>query len=126
GASVGFTKIQVVTGTLAPLDNPSCLGDIQVGDNVIEMPKCQTVGIGFSSTPLPPGEVAAGTFAFEDVFVGPFTVEAANIFSPIIMRAAGAIAKAGDTASVVLKLSATSRVKGTVFRPDGVTPAGRS
>ena len=129
GARVGFSEVQVAMGTLAPLDNPSCLGDIQVGDSVIEMPKCQTVGIGFTSTPLTRivnNDVSSGTFTFDDVFVGGFTVEAANAFSPAVMRAAGAIAKAGDTAAVVLKLSATSRVKGTVYKPDGVTPAGRS
>jgi hypothetical protein len=121
---VGFTELQVKTGVLAPTDNPQCLPSIDVGDQTIELPKCQTVAIGFESVFTRTVDTdAAGTFAFENVFTGPFTVEAANGFSPAIIRAAGTIAHAGDTVNVVLKLQPTSSITGVVFEPDGVTHA---
>ncbi len=124
---VGFTELLVKTGVLAPAGNPQCAADIEVGDQTIELPKCQTVGIGFDSSLTRIIDTGvAGTFTFDNVFVGPFTVEAANGFSPAIIRAAGAIAHPGDTVPVVLQLQATSAVKGVVYRPDGVTPIGRN
>ena len=115
------------TGVLAPAANPQCAPDIEVGDQTIELPKCQTVGIGFESSLTRIVDTGvSGTFTFDNVFVGPFTVEAANGFSPAIIRAAGAIAHPGDTVPVVLQLQATSAVKGVVYRPDGVTPVGRN
>jgi len=122
---VGFTELTVKTGTLTPADNPQCLGDISVGDQTIELPKCQPVGIGFTSVLTRIIDTGvSGTFTFDNVLVGPFTVEAANGFSPAIIRAAGVIPHAGDTATVKLALEATSAVKGVVYRPDGVTPVG--
>jgi hypothetical protein len=130
GARVGFSELQVVTGSLAPAENPRCeiQGNIQVGDVTVEVPQCVPVVIGFGQqhlTRVINNNVAAGTFVFDNVFVGPFTVEAVNAFSPTVMAASGAIAKAGDTVDVTLKLVATSAVAGTVFQPDGVTPVGK-
>lgn len=129
GARVGFSELQVKTGNLAPAENPRCeiQGNIQVGDVTIEVPQCVAVGIGFQSvhlTRVVNNDVSSGTFAFDAVFVGGFTVEAVNAFSPTVMAASGAIARAGDTVNVRLQLVATSAVRGTVFQPDGVTPVG--
>jgi hypothetical protein len=124
---VGFTELRVKTGVLAPAGNSQCAPDIEVGDQTIELPKCQTVGIGFESALTRIIDTGvSGTFTFDNVFVGAFTVEAANGFSPAIIRAAGAIAHPGDTVPVVLQLQATSAVKGVVYQPDGVTPVGRN
>ena len=129
GARVGFSELQVKTGVLKPPENFSCIeGNIQVGDVTVELPQCVPVGIGFESVRLTRvinNDVASGTFAFDNVLVGPFTVEAVNAFSPTVMAATGAIAKAGDTVNVKLQLVATSVVKGTVLQPDGVTPVGK-
>ena len=127
GATVGLSELQVKIGTLKPPDNFQCLGDVQVGDQTFELPKCESVGIGFTTVPLTRvinNDVTSGTFAFENVFVGPFTVQAANGFSPTVMTASGSIPQRGATATVRLQLVATSVVKGTVLRPDK-TPAGK-
>ena len=129
GARVGFSELQVRTGVLKPPENFFCIqGNIQVGDVTVELPQCVPVGIGFGSVHLTRvinNDVASGTFAFDNVFVGAFTVEAVNAFSPTVMAATGTIPKVGDTVNVTLQLVATSAVKGTVFQPDGVTPVGK-
>ena len=127
-ARVGLRRLQVKVASLAPPDNARCTieGNIQVGDQTIEIPQCETVGIGFEVAP----ELTifdtdtTGEFVFEDLFVGSYTVEAANAFSPEIIAARADIQRAGDSVHVVLKLKGTSEVTGTVFQPDGVTPVG--
>jgi hypothetical protein len=127
GGNVGLSELQVRVGTLKPPENARCLSDVQVGDLTLELPKCESVGLGFATTDLTRvihNDVSSGTFVFEDVFVGPFTVQAANAFSPVIITAHDSIASPGDTVHVKLQLVPTSVVKGVVYRPDGVTPVG--
>ena len=127
GGRVGLSELQVRQGTLKPPENMQCLDDVQVGDLKLELPKCETVGLGFVTTDLTRvinNDVASGTFGFENVFVGPFRLQAANAFSPVIITAQDTIPAAGETVHVKLQLVPTSVVKGTVYRPDGVTPVG--
>lgn len=63
-----------------------------------------------------------GAFTFTNVFVGPFTVRAAGLFSPEPVAGDGVITAPGATAEVDLRLQATSRVTGVVLEPDGVEP----
>jgi hypothetical protein len=65
-----------------------------------------------------------GAFAFSNVFVGPFTVEAAGSFSPDPVSVGGQIPVNGATTQVELRVTPTSRVTGSVVLPDGVTAAG--
>lgn len=127
GGRVGLSELQVRQGTLKPPENAQCLGDVQVGDITLELPKCEAVGLGFITTDLTrvvDNDVSSGTFVFENVFVGPFTVRAANAFSPVVITAHETIPAAGETVHVKLQLVPTSVVTGTVYRPDGVTPVG--
>ncbi|HXH06729.1 MAG TPA: carboxypeptidase regulatory-like domain-containing protein [Vicinamibacterales bacterium] len=127
-ATVGLSELQVRVGQLRPPENFHCLSDVQVGDITLELPKCESVGLGFQAVPLTrltDSDVASGRFAFEDVFVGGVTVQAANAFNPVVMTAAGTIQRPGDTLDLTLRLTPTSAVTGTVFRPDGVTRAGQ-
>ena len=128
GATVGFSELRVKMGALIPPDNLDCIDNYTVGDITVELPKCVTVGIGFEFVQLTrtvQNNITAGTFAFDDVFVGDFNVEAANAFSPDIIAASGKITTPGQTVHVTLQLVPTSVVKGTVFEPDGVTPVGQ-
>jgi hypothetical protein len=127
-ARVGLSELQVKIGQLRPPENFHCLSDVQVGDITLELPKCESVGLGFQTVPLTrltDSDVASGRFAFENVFVGAVTVQAANPFNPVVMTAAGTIQRPGDTLDLALRLTPTSAVKGTVFRPDGVTRVGQ-
>lgn len=126
GARVGLSEMRVRIGQLRPPENFHCLTNVQVGGQTIDLPQCQPVALGFRLEPLTriiDNDVASGQFVFEDVFVGPLTVEAANALSPILMAARGEIRAAGETAHVQLLLAPTSVVRGVVLLPDG-SPAG--
>src|SRR5262249_3738248 len=69
-------------------------------------------------------DFTTGAFSFDNLFVGPFTVSAAGAFSPDPISLESSIPSAGATVAVELRLQGTSVVRGTVFLPDGVTPAG--
>jgi hypothetical protein len=64
-----------------------------------------------------------GSFAFSNVWAGGFTVRAAGQFSPDPIAFEGTMV-ANTTATLNLRLQPTSEITGTVFQPDGVTPAG--
>ena len=66
---------------------------------------------------------ADGRFSFSGLLVGDFTVRAVGLFSPDPIEAAGRIETAGASVTLDLRLQATSQVAGTVYQPDGVTPA---
>jgi hypothetical protein len=63
-----------------------------------------------------------GEFSFSNVWVGPFTVRAAGQFSPEPVAVEGTMPGPGETVNVDLRLQPTSRITGTVYEPDGVTP----
>ncbi|MGB2715170.1 MAG: Ig-like domain-containing protein [Vicinamibacterales bacterium] len=126
GARVGLSELRVKVGQLRPPENFNCFSNIQVGDQTIELPQCQPVGIGFGMEPLTrviDNDVASGKFTFTDVLVGGVTVEAANALTPIVMTARGEIPAHGSTVDLTLKLAPTSVVAGVVLLPDG-QPAG--
>ena len=126
GARVGLSELRVKVGQLRPAENFNCFSNIQVGDVTVELPQCQPVGIGFVMEPLTRiinNDVASGRFTFDDVLVGPVTVEAANALTPIVMAARDEIPAPGATADLVLRLAPTSVVGGVVLLPDG-QPAG--
>ena len=126
GARVGLSELRVKLGQLRPPENFNCFSNIQVGDQTIELPQCQPVGIGFSLEPLTrviDNDVASGRFTFTDVLVGGVTVEAANALTPIVMTARGEIPAHGSTVDLTLRLAPTSVVAGVVLLPDG-QPAG--
>ena len=126
GARVGLSELRVRAGLLRPAENFNCFSNIQVGDVTVELPQCQSVGIGFVTEPLTRiinNDIASGRFTFEDVLVGPVTVEAANALTPIVMAARGEIPAHGATTELQLRLAPTSVVGGVVLLPDG-QPAG--
>jgi hypothetical protein len=125
-ATVGLSELKVKTGLLRPPENTNCFSNITVGDQVVELPQCVTVGIGFELVRLTrqgPNDPSAGTFAFENVLVGGFTLEAGNAFNGVT-TVSRTIPAHGATTHVVLNLSDTGVVAGTVYRPDGLTPVG--
>ena len=69
-------------------------------------------------------DLTTGAFAFDHIFVGKFTLSAVGQFSPDPISFDGLIPSAGATVDVELRLQATSKIQGTVFQPDGVTPVG--
>ncbi len=126
-ATVGLSELKVKTGLLRPPENANCFSNITVGDQVVELPQCQTIGIGFELVRLTrqgPNDPSAGTFAFDNVMVGSFALDAGNAFNGVT-TASGTIPAHGATVNLVLRLSDTGVVTGTVFRPDGVTPVGQ-
>lgn len=126
GARVGLSEMRVRVGRLQPPENFHCLTNVQVGGQTLELPQCQTVGLGFRLEPLTrviDNDVATGRFAFEDVLVGSVTVEAANALTPIVMAARGEIEVPGQTVDLQLRLAPTSVVGGVVLTPEG-TSAG--
>ncbi|UCF66316.1 MAG: hypothetical protein JSV80_11010, partial [Acidobacteriota bacterium] len=126
GARVGLTETIVEIGKIKPADNPACLPNVTVGDVTLELPQCENVVVRFGTRKrarIIDNDPASGRFSFENVFVGPFTLEAANAFSPEIMAAGGEIPEPRDVVDVTLQLSGTSKVEGTVYQVDGVKPA---
>lgn len=67
-----------------------------------------------------------GTFLFNGVNVGKIGVRASQAFFPIKVGANAVLQENGDAANLTLQLvdSISGELSGTVFLPDGVTPAG--
>jgi hypothetical protein len=65
---------------------------------------------------------AAGTVTFTSVFAGPFGVVATDPVTQLAAQGSGTVA-AGATARVALSLPAAGTIQGTVFGPDGTSPA---
>lgn len=67
-----------------------------------------------------------GTFLFNGVNVGRISVRASQAFFPIKVGANAVLQENGDAANLTLQLveSISGELSGTVFLPDGVTPAG--
>lgn len=70
---------------------------------------------------------ADGRYTFERVVPGPLTFEAEETNSPgLIGRATATLATTGETVVVNITLPDSGTVAGTVFRPDGTTPAAHA
>jgi hypothetical protein len=86
------------------------------------------VGAGFQTVTnyaVSETNITTGAYHFDGVLVGPFTLSAAGQFSPDPISFDSTIPSPGATVRVDLRLQPTSKIAGTVFRPDGVTPVGR-
>ena len=68
-------------------------------------------------------DFTTGQFTFDDLLVGSFTLSAVGQFSPDPI-ASTTNARAQRDGQMNLRLQPTSIIGGTVFKPDGVTPAG--
>jgi hypothetical protein len=67
-----------------------------------------------------------GQYSFSGVRPGRFVVSAVGQFSPDPVSAESQMPVGGPTVQLNLRLQPTGRIKGTVYQPDGVTPAGAS
>lgn len=67
-----------------------------------------------------------GLFRFSNINIGPVSVTARQDFYPTPVTATGTLLRDGDQLSFTLRLIKTiaGELRGTVFLPDGVTPAG--
>jgi hypothetical protein len=128
GGVVGLSELKPKLGLLRPPENTNCLEDVQVGDVTVDLPECKSVAIGFERIQLSrttTSDVVDGSFAFEDVLVGAFDLEAGDRFSGDVVRADGAIPAHAETVDVLLRFPANAReIAGTVYQPGGDVPAG--
>ncbi|HEY6351400.1 MAG TPA: Ig-like domain-containing protein, partial [Candidatus Angelobacter sp.] len=126
--STGFSVLRfagtgTVTGNvLNPDGTPSFGANLALTSNVFNQDTC-SLGLGLSQ------QIAtdqSGNFRFTSVKVGRVGVTASQPFFPTQVGAQGAIPGAGQTVNFNLKLVNTISgvLSGTVFLPDGVTPAG--
>jgi len=116
-----------VTGTVFAADGVTPLkarvsisGDrlIRAGDKIgVKFKRVQNFAVVDS-------DPTTGRFRFDGVWLGPFTVRAAGAFSPDPISVEGVMPAPGATVNINLRLQPTSVVTGTIFLPDGVTPAG--
>jgi len=63
-----------------------------------------------------------GVFTIQDIFVGPFSVQARDDVTGLGASTTGEITAHGETVAVTLRLAAWASIEGTIYRPDGVTP----
>ena len=81
GGTVGLSELVVLKDRLKPDDNPECQPDIKIGDTVIHLTPCKTIGSGFAMMPtnrVLNTDPASGVALFEKVFVGDVKVEGVN------------------------------------------------
>ncbi len=87
------------------------------------------VGVGFvrvQNYQVAETSITTGTYSFSNIWVGPFTITAIGQFSPDPIAVPGTITAPNAATTLDLRLQETSRIAGTVFQPDGVTPVGRN
>ncbi|HET7436558.1 MAG TPA: carboxypeptidase regulatory-like domain-containing protein [Thermoanaerobaculia bacterium] len=112
-----------VTGTVLDPDGKPAMGaDIVLHSKVLDEDTCSLVS-GVSHTTR---TNELGQFRFTSVNVGSIAVTAAHPFFPTTAGAQGTIAKNGDTVDFTLHLTNTisGELSGTIYLPDGTTPAG--
>ncbi len=64
-----------------------------------------------------------GSFMFEGIPAGGFTIEARGLITGLIGTAKGSLALEGQVVAAEVRLEATGTIRGTVVRADGTTPA---
>ncbi len=124
-AQVGLSELVVLKNKILDDGNPQCYQDVKIGDYVVHFTPCKTIGVGFMTKQLSrivDNDPASGSYLFENIFVGPVAVEAANAFNGHV--AGSTEVRLGDTTYITLSLKATSSLSGSVYLPDGVTPVG--
>ena len=118
-----FAGVGTVSGmVLGPDGEPALGADVALTSKVFDSGSCR----------LQPGVShrvrtdEAGGFRFTGVNLGPVSVTATHSFFPTAVGAKGTLLAAGDEVSFELQLvdSIAGELSGTVFLPDGTTPAG--
>src|SRR4029077_1949429 len=69
------------------------------------------------------GADSQGNYTFARVPVGAFSLQATDENFVVFVTVNGNLASAGDTATINIVLPATGSISGTIFGPDGATPA---
>jgi hypothetical protein len=119
-----FGGFGVVSGAvLDPEGRPVLGADVTLVSKVFDEDGCQ-VAPGVSHRAKTD---QAGKFRFTNVNTGQVSVTATHAFFPVGVGQKGNLARNGDEVVFSLKLVNTisGELSGTVFLPDGVTPAGR-
>ncbi|MFO1432626.1 MAG: carboxypeptidase regulatory-like domain-containing protein [Candidatus Competibacteraceae bacterium] len=125
-ADVVFRGKGRITGVLYDDDGQTPLQ----GRVALSAPRVVTagpIGLGFTYTAnltIVDTDLSTGHFNFDGVFVGPASLAAVGPFSPHPVVATLTMPYDGAVVEKTLKLEPNGHVVGTVYRPDGVTPAG--
>lgn len=112
-----------VTGVVLDPDGKPAMGaDLVLRSKVLDEDSCSLVA-GVSHT-IRTNEL--GQFRFTSVNVGAISVTATHPFYPTAAGAQGTISKNGQTVDFTLRLTNTisGELTGTIYLPDGATPAG--
>ncbi|MCU1245441.1 MAG: LamG domain protein jellyroll fold domain protein, partial [Acidobacteria bacterium] len=118
-----FAGAGTVTGTvLDPSGNPALGADVALQSKVFDDENC-TLDAGISHRARTDEQ---GKFRFTGVNGGAVAVTVTHPFYPAASGQQGTLAKAGDTLDLNFRLTNTTsgELTGTVFLPDGTTPAG--
>ncbi len=125
-----FHGVGTVTGTVVdPSKRPALGAQVQLTSNVavindpfLGLPVCQVMQETSQSVQTDTN----GNFQFKKVNVGPVAVTASQAFFPTSVGAKGTLSSDGATVNFSLQLVNTISgvLSGTVYLPDGVTPAG--
>lgn len=119
-----FGGFGVVSGTVLDPDGRPVLGaDVTLVSKVFDEDNCQAVpGVSHRAK-----TDQAGKFRFTNVNTGQVGVTATHPFFPVSVGQKGNLTRNGEEVVFNLKLVNTisGELSGTVFLPDGVTPAGR-
>src|SRR5579859_8290831 len=112
-----------VTGSVIDPDRKPVFGaQVALSSNAFDPGSCSLRGMNSQTV----GTDQNGQFHFTGVNVGPVGVTVSQIFFPTPVAAQGTITHAGQSVDFQLQLVNTIAgvLSGTVFLPDGVTPAG--
>jgi len=126
--STGFGTLQfrgsgTVTGSVTDPKNAAVLGaTILLTSNTADPGSCTSAQVVTQSVQTG----TDGTFRFNGVNVGKVGVTASQAFFPTVVGAQGTLLTSGSTVNFPLQLVNTISgvLSGTIFLPDGVTPAG--
>lgn len=118
-----FNGAGTVTGSVIDPDRKPVFGaQVALSSNAFDPGSCSLRGMNSQTV----GTDQNGQFHFTGVNVGPVGVTVSQIFFPTPVAAQGTITHAGQSVDFQLQLVNTIAgvLSGTVFLPDGVTPAG--
>lgn len=118
-----FNGAGTITGNVVDTSGKPVLGaTVQVSYNSVDPTSCALLPIGSQSLQTD----STGNFQFTEVNVGKVFVEASQAFYPAPVGAQGVLSKNGATLNFPLQLINTTSgvLSGTIYLPDGVTPAG--
>jgi hypothetical protein len=127
-ATLQFHGAGTVTGTVltpangSPASQPALGAIVQLTSNVVDQQNCVMTQGATQSVQTD----ASGAFTFSRVNVGPVGVTASQTFYPTQVGKQGTLTTNGATINFQLQLVNTISgvLSGTIYLPDGVTPAG--